>query len=67
MEKQTALKIREAKKVYKSALCSPCSFHVGKLADKLTEELNAAKKEDSCPLAQYRLTQLITKIQTIKK
>jgi hypothetical protein len=66
MEKQTALKIREAKRLYKSALCSPCTFHVGKLADKLTEELNIAKQADSCTLAQYRLTQLITKIQNIK-
>lgn len=63
MTKETILKIREVKKVYKSALCSKCNFHFAPLKTSLVKELNTIN--DSTPLAQYRITQLIQKIQNL--
>lgn len=63
MTKETILKIREVKKVYKSALCSKCTFHVAPLKTSLVKELNTI--QDSTPLAVYRITQLIQKINSL--
>ena len=63
MTKETILKIREVKKVYKSALCSKCTFHIAPLKTSLVKELT--KIEDPTPLATYRINQLINKIQNL--
>ena len=63
MTKETLIKIREVKKVYKSALCSKCTFHIQPLKTSLVKELNTI--QDSAPLATYRINQLITKINSL--
>lgn len=63
MTKETILKIREVKKVYKSALCSKCTFHIAPLKTSLVKELT--KIEDQTPLATYRIEQLIQKINNL--
>lgn len=63
MTKETILKIRQIKKVYKSALCSKCTFHIQPLKTSLVKELTTI--QDQTPLAQYRITQLITKINSL--
>lgn len=63
MTKETILKIREVKKVYKSALCSKCTFHIQPLKTSLVNELE--RIQDKTPLAQYRIDQLIKKIQNL--
>jgi hypothetical protein len=65
MEKQTALKIREAKRLYKSALCQPSQFTPDALKRAATKVERAAKS-DPCPLAQYRAEQLINKFNQLK-
>jgi hypothetical protein len=63
MTKETILKIREVKKVYKSALCSKCTFHIAPLKTSLVKELTTI--QDQTPLATYRINQLIQKIQNL--
>ena len=60
----TKLKIREIKKIYKSALCSPCSFHIPILAEKLTNELNQLTPSDA--LEEYRIEQLMKSLANLK-
>lgn len=63
MTRETLIKIREIKKVYKSALCSKCTFHIAPLKTSLVKELT--KIEDQTPLATYRINQLINKINSL--
>ena len=63
MTKETLIKIREVKKVYKSALCSKCTFHIQPLKTSLVNELE--KISDKTPLATYRINQLIQKINSL--
>lgn len=63
MTKETILKIREIKKVYKSALCSKCTFHIAPLKTSLVKELETI--QDKTHLAQYRIDQLIQKINSL--
>lgn len=57
------LKIREIKKIYKSALCAPCTFHLPILASKLLKECEDI--QPATPLEQHRKEQLITKISNM--
>jgi hypothetical protein len=63
MNEQTALEIRAAKRLYKSALCQPSQFTPDALKRAATKVEQAAKS-DPCPLAQYRAAQLIQKFET---
>lgn len=63
MQQKTAIEIREAKRLYKSALCQPSQFTPDALKRAATKVERAAKS-DPCPLAQYRAAQLLTKFQT---
>lgn len=65
MNQNTALQIREAKKLYKSALCKP-SPYVGPMLAVLAQKIEQAAKCDPCPLAQYRAEQLINKFNSLK-
>ena len=60
----TKLKIREIKKIYKSALCSQCTFHLPILAQKLTNELSELKPTDK--LEEYRIEQLMKSLSNLK-
>ena len=59
----TKLKIREIKKVYKSALCSQCTFHLPTLATKLTNELSQLTPCDK--LEEYRIDQLMKSLSNL--
>ena len=60
----TKLKIREVKKIYKSALCSQCTFHLPQLATKLSNELKQLTPGDA--LEEYRIQQLMTSLSNLK-
>ena len=60
----TRLEIRRIKKVYKSALCSQCTFHLPQLATKLSNELSQLTPEDS--LEEYRIQQLLKSLANLK-
>jgi hypothetical protein len=59
----TRLEIRRIKKVYKSALCSQCTFHLPILTSKLTNELKQLTPGDS--LEEYRINQLMKSLSNL--
>lgn len=63
MNPQTKQAIRAAKKLYKSCLLCEVEDIRPQIRDKLITSLS--KVNDSEPLAQYRINQLITKIQKL--
>jgi hypothetical protein len=60
----TKLELRRIKKVYKSALCSQCNFHLPILTSKLTNELKQLTPNDS--LEEYRIDQLMKSLSNLK-
>jgi hypothetical protein len=63
MQAQTKQTIREAKKLYKSCLTCEVQDVRPVIRDKLINRLTRCN--DSEPLAQYRINQLITKLQKL--
>jgi hypothetical protein len=59
----TQTELRTIKKLYKSALCAPCSFHIPILKDKLIKRTEAITPATT--LEQYRVEQLINKLKTL--